>query len=77
MDVTKIVSSSADEYQEFFVGDQAGRRYRLIKKIGSGAFGDIYHGVDTATGKKLVAVKLESTKAKHPQVIRYTILTCA
>ena len=44
-----------------------GGRYRLIKKIGSGAFGDIYLGESLNSGQE-VAVKLESVKAKFPQL---------
>ncbi|CAL8131023.1 unnamed protein product [Orchesella dallaii] len=41
-------------------------KYRLLKKIGSGTFGDIYLG-ETITKEK-VAVKLESIKARSPQL---------
>ena len=37
------------------------------KKIGSGSFGDIYLGVNIISGEE-VAIKLESIKAKHPQL---------
>ena len=46
-----------------------GRRYTVGLKIGSGSFGDIYKGVNTATGEE-VAIKLESIYSKHPQLIR-------
>ena len=39
----------------------------LPAQIGSGSFGDIYLGVHKDTGEK-VAMKLESSKAKHPQL---------
>jgi serine/threonine protein kinase len=42
-------------------------RFRLIKKIGAGSFGQIYVSEDIKTHKK-VAVKLESTKNKSPQL---------
>jgi len=42
-------------------------KYKLVKKIGSGSFGDIYLGVDLVSGED-VAVKLEETKAAHPQL---------
>ncbi|KAF8599351.1 kinase-like protein [Ceratobasidium sp. AG-I] len=44
-----------------------GGKYRLGKKIGSGSFGDIYLGVNIISGEE-VAIKLESVKAKHPQL---------
>lgn len=46
---------------------RVGGKYRLIKKIGSGSFGDIYLGSDQANGRE-VAVKLENVKTRHPQL---------
>lgn len=43
-------------------------KYRLVKKIGSGSFGDVYLGVNVMTGEE-VAVKMESQKTKHPQLL--------
>ncbi|KAI8377812.1 kinase-like domain-containing protein [Radiomyces spectabilis] len=43
------------------------KKYKLGKKIGSGSFGEIYHGTDEISGEE-VAVKMESVKAKHPQL---------
>ena len=37
------------------------------KKLGSGAFGDIYFGTNLKLNED-VAIKLEPTKAKHPQL---------
>lgn len=37
------------------------------KKLGSGAFGDIYYGTNVKLNED-VAIKLEPTKAKHPQL---------
>lgn len=42
--------------------------YCLGRKLGSGSFGDIYFAVNTLTGEEL-AVKLESTKSKHPMLM--------
>lgn len=42
--------------------------YTLGRKLGSGSFGDIYFAVNSQTGEEL-AVKLESTKAKHQQLM--------
>mmetsp|Transcript_1763 Transcript_1763/g.5241 ORF Transcript_1763/g.5241 Transcript_1763/m.5241 type:complete len:332 (-) Transcript_1763:417-1412(-) len=47
---------------------RVGKKYRLGRKIGSGSFGDIYLGVNVTTGEE-VAVKLESVKTKHPQLM--------
>src|ERR1700737_354353 len=53
-------------------------QYRIGRKIGSGSFGDIYLGISLRrctkqTGTNIIsgeeiAIKLESTKAKHPQL---------
>lgn len=42
-------------------------RYRLVKKIGSGSFGEIYKGVDFKNNSD-VAVKLEPKNSSHPQL---------
>ncbi|KAJ3067884.1 casein kinase I, partial [Podochytrium sp. JEL0797] len=44
-----------------------GGKYRLGRKIGSGSFGDIFLGTNTINGEE-VAIKLESVRAKHPQL---------
>lgn len=71
-------SSGSSSKSEFTVGG----RYRLVRKIGSGSFGDIYLGVNITNGEvsmclivsllthlQEVAVKLESHKARHPQLL--------
>lgn len=50
-----------------FVEIRVGSKYRLGRKVGSGSFGDIYLGTNV-TNNEEVAIKLESTKAKHPQL---------
>eukprot|EP00811_Abedinium_folium_P033975 NODE_6899_length_1627_cov_7.048000.p1 GENE.NODE_6899_length_1627_cov_7.048000~~NODE_6899_length_1627_cov_7.048000.p1 ORF type:complete len:447 (-),score=112.81 NODE_6899_length_1627_cov_7.048000:57-1397(-) len=45
-----------------------GGLYRLSRKIGSGSFGDIYIVVNIKSGEEL-AVKLESTRSKSPQLM--------
>ncbi|XP_076632303.1 casein kinase I isoform X1 [Colletes latitarsis] len=54
---------------DFFVGG----KYRLMRKIGSGSFGDIYLGINISNGEvrsgEEVAVKLESIRARHPQLL--------
>jgi hypothetical protein len=46
-----------------------GDSYKLDarKKLGSGAFGDIYFGVNVKSNEE-VAIKLEPTHTKHPQL---------
>ncbi|KAM4818252.1 casein kinase I-like [Thomomys bottae] len=46
----------------------AGGKYKLVRKIGAGSFGDIYLAVNVTNGEE-VAVKLESQKAKHPLLL--------
>ncbi|XP_026728896.1 casein kinase I isoform X4 [Trichoplusia ni] len=43
-------------------------RYNLIRKIGGGSFGDIFLAIYVNDGEE-VAVKIESIKARHPQLL--------
>ena len=61
---SKMAASNVSSRSEFIVG----AKYRLVRKIGSGSFGDIYLGINITNGEE-VAVKLESTKARHPQLL--------
>ncbi|XP_004497860.1 casein kinase 1-like protein 10 [Cicer arietinum] len=45
-----------------------GGKFKLGRKIGSGSFGELYLGVNVQTEEE-VAVKLESVKTKHPQLL--------
>ena len=47
---------------------RVGGKYRLGRKIGYGSFGDIYLGTNVQTNEE-VAIKLESVKSKHPQLL--------
>lgn len=47
---------------------RVGFKYRLGRKIGSGSFGEIYLGTNIQTNEE-VAIKLESVKTKHPQLL--------
>ena len=40
-------------------------KWKLQKKVGSGAFGEIYKGIHLTTNEE-VAVKLEPSKTKFP-----------
>ena len=42
-------------------------RYQMGKKLGSGAFGEIYHGTNTSNNEE-VAIKLEKLNIHHPQL---------
>ena len=50
---------------------RVGGKYRLGRKIGSGAFGDLYLGTNINTNEE-VATKLESIRTRHPQFSVYT-----
>ncbi|XP_023216140.1 casein kinase I-like [Centruroides sculpturatus] len=43
-------------------------KYKIILKIGSGSYGDVYLGIDI-TNRKRVAIKLESKKAKYQRLL--------
>jgi casein kinase 1 len=49
------------------------KQFKLSKKLGSGAFGEIYLGVNINTNEE-VAVKLEQVSTKHPQLLYETKL---
>ena len=53
-------SSSADVH--------IAKKYRVGEKLGHGAFGDIFAGVNIVTGQE-VALKIESARAKHKQLV--------
>ena len=57
-------NSSSKMKSDFNVGGN----YRLVRKIGSGSFGDVYLAVNVSNGEE-VAVKLEPIKAQHPQLL--------
>uniref|UniRef100_A0A8C5KNP8 Casein kinase I isoform alpha n=1 Tax=Jaculus jaculus TaxID=51337 RepID=A0A8C5KNP8_JACJA len=58
------MASSGGSKAEFIVGGE----YKVMRKIGSGSFGDIYLATHITNGEE-VAVKLESQKARHPQLL--------
>ncbi|KAF2285127.1 hypothetical protein GH714_038745 [Hevea brasiliensis] len=47
---------------------RVGNKFRLGRKIGSGSFGEIYLGTNIQTNEE-VAIKLETVKTKHPQLL--------
>ncbi|XP_041476448.1 casein kinase I-like [Lytechinus variegatus] len=57
-------AGSQGQKAEYLVG---GGKYKLVRKIGSGSFGDIYLGINVGNGEE-IAVKMESAKARHPQL---------
>ena len=49
------------------LGAEAGRKFRMGRLLGKGAFGECYAGTDVETGER-VAIKIEHVNAKHPQL---------
>ncbi|KAG8380110.1 hypothetical protein BUALT_Bualt07G0159600 [Buddleja alternifolia] len=47
---------------------RVGNKFGLGRKIGSGSFGEIYLGTNIQTNEE-VAIKLETIKTKHPQLL--------
>ncbi|KAL7712582.1 non-specific serine/threonine protein kinase [Entamoeba marina] len=45
-------------------------KYELVRKLGSGSFGDIYMAINIFQPDDVVAIKLEKIKLRHPQ-LRY------
>jgi len=46
---------------------RVGNKFKLVKKLGSGAFGELYAGINIKTGEE-VAVKLELIYMEKPQL---------
>ncbi len=44
---------------------RVGSKFKLVKKLGSGAFGELYAGINIKTGEE-VAVKLELIYMEKP-----------
>lgn len=67
--MSKQVSSIAQQQhqQNVLMELRVGNKYKIGRKIGSGSFGDIYLGCSIINGEE-VAIKVESVKAKHPQL---------
>ena len=42
-------------------------KFKIIKKVGSGAFGEIFKGTNLKSGEE-IAIKLEPAKTKFPQL---------
>lgn len=61
-----MTSSSRNASAYYEVGDRV--RWRLVRKLGSGSFGDIWLGINSSNGEE-VAVKLEPANARHPQLL--------
>jgi hypothetical protein len=62
-----IVGGDKDGSNDYEIPIGENFKLNARKKLGSGAFGDIYFGTNIKLGED-VAIKLEPTKAKHPQL---------
>uniref|UniRef100_A0A8C6DSQ7 non-specific serine/threonine protein kinase n=1 Tax=Moschus moschiferus TaxID=68415 RepID=A0A8C6DSQ7_MOSMO len=58
------MASNSGPTADFIVGG----RYKLVREIGSGSFGDVYLAIDL-TNHEEVAVKLESQNARQPRLV--------
>src|ERR1700709_636318 len=68
LNITNSTTSlSGGQHADIFQDLRVGNKYRIGRKIGSGSFGDIYLGTNIISGEE-IAIKLESVKAKHPQL---------
>lgn len=63
MDHSPTTSSPVDPKSQLLVAG----KYKLIKKIGSGSFGEIYTAQNIQTGDE-VAIKIENQSARHLQL---------
>ena len=45
-----------------------GKQYQVIKKLGSGSFGDIYLGNNINNSNENVAIKCENSSIRRPQL---------
>ncbi|XP_036353352.2 casein kinase I-like [Ochotona princeps] len=58
------MATSSSFKTEFVVGE----KYKLVRKIGAGTFGDIYMAINITSGEE-VAAKLESQKGRYPRLL--------
>ena len=60
-------SSKSNQLADYEIPIGDAYKLNARRKLGSGAFGDIYLGTNLKLNEE-VAIKLESTKSKHPQL---------
>ncbi|XP_015367761.1 PREDICTED: casein kinase I isoform alpha-like [Diuraphis noxia] len=58
------MSNVANTFKHDYIG---GGKYRVVRRLGSGSFGEIFLGLNVINGEE-VAIKFESAKARHPQL---------
>eukprot|EP00004_Rigifila_ramosa_P000555 TRINITY_DN1057_c0_g1_i2.p1 TRINITY_DN1057_c0_g1~~TRINITY_DN1057_c0_g1_i2.p1 ORF type:complete len:521 (-),score=90.23 TRINITY_DN1057_c0_g1_i2:1262-2692(-) len=63
-----VGASSSGSKPDKLLDIRVSNRFRLIRKIGSGSFGEIYLGENVATHDE-IAVKIEPSNTKHPQLL--------
>lgn len=64
---TKTTSTTTDNTSEYEIPIADNFKLNAKKKLGNGAFGEIFYGVNMKVNEE-VAIKLESNTAKHPQL---------
>lgn len=67
MDKVSKVTKESDNSKDYEIPIGDNFKLHAKKKLGSGAFGDIYYGINVKLNDE-VAIKLEPIKAKHPQL---------
>ena len=65
--MTKMSSSGSGSKTEF----QVGGKYRLVRKIGSGSFGDIYLGVNITNGEVWIITRCPALTKRREYIPRY------
>jgi casein kinase 1 alpha len=68
---SSVAAAPLASRSEFIVGG----KYRLVRKIGSGSFGDIYLGINITNGEEVaVKVKLRNFNGRIYHVYLYNLL---
>ncbi len=67
MNNIKKNNQTTDNMNEYEIPIADNFKLNAKKKLGSGAFGDIFYGYNMKVNEE-VAIKLESNSAKHPQL---------
>ena len=61
------INKQQQKYKNVNMDVKLGKQFRITRKLGEGAFGQIYHAINVKNNME-VAVKLEAVSTKHPQL---------